>query len=57
MGNTSEYSNNPEKLSSRVEHSFDVQIKRFLIVGTIIFVCNFLSKGFWSLIGSRFVID
>ena len=53
VGNTSEYSNDPEKLISRVKHAFDTQIKRFLIVGAIIFVCNFLSIAFWSLIGSR----
>ena len=53
VGNTSEYSNDPEKLISRVKHAFDTQIKRFLIVGAIIFVCNFLSIAFWSLMGSR----
>ena len=53
VGNTSEYSNDPEKLISRVKHAIDTQIKRFLIVGAIIFVCNFLSIAFWSLMGSR----
>ena len=53
VGNTSEYSNDPEKLVSRVKHAFDTQIKRFFIVGAIIFVCNFFSICFWTLIGSK----
>ena len=53
IGNTSEYSNDPEKLIGKVKHAFDTQIKRFLIVGAIIFACNFLSICLWSLIGSR----
>ena len=53
VGNTSEYSNDIEKIISRVKHAFDTQIKKFLVVGAIIFVCNFLSICFWTLIGSR----
>ena len=43
VGNTSEYSNDPERLLNRVKHAFDTQIKRFLIVGAIVGVCHFLS--------------
>ena len=53
VGNTSEYSNDYQKLLERVEHAFDTQIKRFMIVGVIIFICNFLSICFWTLMGSR----
>ena len=42
-GNTSEYSNDLQKLRDKVEDIFNLQIKRFLIVGVIMFVCNFLS--------------
>ena len=52
-GNTSEYASDIQLLYSRVEHIFNLQIKRFLIVGAIIFVCNFLSICFWTLMGSR----
>ena len=52
-GNTSEYSNDLQKLRDKVEDIFNLQIKRFLIVGVIIFVCNFLSICFWTLMGSR----
>ncbi|MBR3720839.1 MAG: ATP-binding cassette domain-containing protein, partial [Clostridia bacterium] len=53
VGNTSEYSNDPQKLLNRVKHAFDTQIKRFLIVGVIVGICHFLSICFWTLIGSR----
>jgi len=53
VGNTSEYSDDPEKLRDRVEDAFDTQIKRFLIVGVIIFFCHFFSVCFWTLMGSR----
>ena len=53
VGNTSEYSNDPERLLNRVKHAFDTQIKRFLIVGAIVGVCHFLSICFWTLVGSR----
>ena len=53
VGNTSEYANDPEKLLQRVKHAFDVQIKRFLVLGVIMFVANFLSICFWTLVGSR----
>ncbi len=53
VGNTSEYSDDPEKLRDRVEDAFDTQIKRFLIVGVIIFFCHFFSVCFWTLVGSR----
>ena len=52
-GNTSEYSNDLQKLRDKVEDIFNLQIKRFLIVGVIMFVCNFLSICFWTLMGSR----
>ena len=47
-GNTSEYSNDLQKLRDKVEDIFNLQIKRFLIVGVIMFVCNFLSICFWT---------
>jgi len=53
VGNTSEYSDDTDKLRDRVEDAFDKQIKRFLIVGVIIFFCHFFSVCFWSLMGSR----
>ena len=53
IGNTSEYSEDLELLKSKVEHAFNVQIKRFLVAGSIIFLCQFLSICFWSLMGSR----
>ena len=53
VGNTSEYANDPSKLLQRVEHAFDTQIKRFLVIGAIMFVANFLSICFWTLMGSR----
>ena len=53
VGNTSEYSDDPVKLRDRVEHAFDTQIKRFLIVGVIMFFCHFFSVCFWTLAGSR----
>ena len=53
IGNTSEYSDNLEELRDRVEDAFNTQIKRFLIIGAIIFVANFLSICFWTLMGSR----
>ena len=53
VGNTSEYADDPEKLIGRVKHAFDVQIKRFLIIGVIMFAANFLSICFWTLVGSR----
>ena len=53
VGNTSEYANNYQKLMDLVEEAFNKQIKRFLILGAIAFVCNFLSICFWSLMGNR----
>ena len=53
VGNTSEYSYDYEKLMELVEDAFNKQIKRFLILGAIAFVCNFLSICFWSLMGNR----
>ena len=53
IGNTSEYADDTEKLLQKVEHVFDTQIKRFLIIGVVMFVANFLSICFWTLIGSR----
>ena len=53
VGNTSEYSDDIEKLKDRVEDAFDTQIKRFLIIGVIMFFANFLSICFWTLMGSR----
>ena len=51
VGNTSEY--DPNAIYKKIEHVFNLQIKRFLIVGAIMFVCNFLSICFWTLVGSR----
>ena len=53
VGNTSEYSNDITRLMDKVKHAFDKQIKRFLIVGVIMFFCHFCSVCFWTLIGSR----
>ncbi len=53
VGNTSEYSDDVDRLMGRVKDAFNKQIKRFLLVGAIVFVCNFLSICFWTLIGSR----
>ena len=53
VGNTSEYSTDITKLMDIVKHAFDKQIKRFLIVGVIMFFCHFCSVCFWTLIGSR----
>ena len=53
VGNTSEYADDPQRLRDRVEDAFDTQIKRFLIVGVIIFFCHFFSVCFWTLMGSR----
>ena len=51
LGNTSEY--DLETIMQKVRHAFNTQIKRFLILGAIMFVCNFLSICFWTLMGSR----
>ena len=53
VGNTSEYENDVEMLIERVKHGFNKQIKRFLVIGAIMFVCNFLSICFFSLMGNR----
>ena len=53
VGNTSEYADDPQRLLEKVEHAFDTQIKRFLIIGVVMFIANFLSICFWTLIGSR----
>ena len=53
VGNTSEYSTDYEKLMDLVSEAFDKQIKRFLILGAIAFVSNFLHICFWSLMGNR----
>ena len=53
VGNTSEYSNDITRLMDKVKHAFDKQIKRFLIVGVIMFFCHFFSVCFWTLVGSR----
>ena len=53
VGNTSEYSDDVDKLMDTVKHAFEKQIKRFLVVGAIIFVCHFASVCFWTLVGSR----
>ena len=55
VGNTSEYANDPQKLLEKVKHAFDTQIKRFLVIGVIMFVANFLSICFWTLMGSRII--
>ena len=55
VGNTSE-SITPDQIvimMQLVEKTFDKQIKRFLIFGSIAFVCNFLSIAFWNLVGQR----
>ena len=51
IGNTSE--SDISVIFEKVKHAFNKQIKRFLIVGVIVFLCNFLSICFWTLIGSR----
>ena len=53
MGNTSEYADDVERLVQTVKDSMNKQIKRFLYIGAIMFVANFLNVGFWSLVGSR----
>ena len=55
IGNTSEYADDPEKLQKTVKDALNKQIKQFLYVGACIFVANFLSVAFWSLVGSRMV--
>ena len=55
VGNTSE-SYTPEDIiimMEIVENTFNKQIKRFFIFGTIAFFCNFLSMSFWNLLGQR----
>ncbi len=55
VGNTSE-SITPAQIAMMmkiVEDTFNRQIKRFLIFGLIAFVSNFLSVGFWNLVGQR----
>ena len=53
VGNTSEYADDPVKLLEKVKDTFNTQIKRFFIIGAIMFLANFLSICFWTLIGSR----
>ena len=55
VGNTSESVTMEDILVMMeiVEKTFNNQIKRFLIFGTIAFVCNFLSMSFWNLVGQR----
>ena len=55
VGNTGEYSEDKEKLESTVKDAMNKQIKRFLIIGAAMFVANFLSIAFWTLLGSRLV--
>ena len=55
IGNTSEYADDPQVLVDNVKDTMNTQIKRFLIIGAAMFVANFLSVGFWSLVGSRMV--
>ena len=51
IGNTSEYS--VEQVKDKIRDAFNKQIKRYLFVGALIFLANFLSICFWSLMGSR----
>ena len=53
VGNTSEFTGDIETLMETVKSAFNLQIKRFLVLGAITFVCNFLSICFWTLMGSR----
>ena len=55
VGNTSESVTMEDILVMMeiVEKTFNNQIKRFFIFGTIAFVCNFLSMSFWNLVGQR----
>ena len=53
IGNTSEYSDNIINLLDKIKDAFNIQIKRFLILGVVTFICNFLSISSWSLLGSR----
>ena len=55
VGNTSE-SITPDQIVMMmkvVEDTFNRQIERFLIFGSIAFVCNFFSVSFWNLVGQR----
>ena len=53
IGNTSELKDDFNILMQIIKDAFNTQIKRFLIIGGITFICNFLSICFWSLMGSR----
>ena len=53
VGNTSEYSTDYLKLMDLVENAFNKEIKRFLILGAVAFISNFLHICFWSLMGNR----
>ena len=58
MGNTSEQQMTPqaiEYMKAQVEDIMNTQINRFLYIGAIMFVCNFLSAGLWAFIGARMV--
>ena len=60
VGNTSENRDttiNYEMMISIVKKSMNSQIKRQLIYGSIIFVCNFLSAFCWSLLGNRCIFN
>ena len=53
IGVTSEVTSDRDSLMATVKDVFTTQEKRYLILGIIAFVCNFLSICFWSLMGSR----
>ena len=55
VGNTSENLSTPEEIAHTLEvvdDAFTTMIKRFLILGAVIFVGNFLYVGLWSYVGS-----
>ena len=53
VGNTSEYATDINRIMTVVKKAFNKQIKRFFIIGACMFVANFLSICFWTLMGSR----
>ena len=53
IGVASEVTSDRDSLMATVKDVFTTQEKRYLILGIIAFVCNFLSICFWSLMGSR----
>ena len=53
IGVTSEVTSDRDSLMATVKDVFTTQEKRYLILGIIAFVCNFLSICFWSFMGSR----